>query len=78
MDEKFSDISIANISFNNKSDGTYRVFKNKTEYIDIEASTAHEAIVKSAIANPYKVVKIVVDLFDFVDVDMLKKNEEEK
>ena len=46
----------------------YKVFKNATEFTLVEANSAWEAIEKSDIKNPYKVIS-AIQLNEFLDSD---------
>lgn len=49
----------------------YRVYKTKQDYIDVTAQTAADALVKSDIQEPVKIVHLHARLPDILDVKSL-------
>lgn len=61
-----------------KGDKHYLVYKSPTEFVEVEANTAQEAIDASGIERPHKVRHIVRDLEGVLRQSMLEKIEEKK
>lgn len=50
----------------------YRVYRNPAEFVTVEASMAAEAIEKSGVANPFKVVRAELEVKDVLPPELLK------
>lgn len=47
----------------------YHIYKNATEFVKVEADAAYEAIAKSGIARPFKVVRAMKEVGDVLTVN---------
>ncbi len=57
-EKEFGELKYPKRGFKEKNEATtYRIYKNKKDFILVEANTALEAIRKSEITTPFKVVK---------------------
>lgn len=50
----------------------YRVYKNPTEFVTVDAAMAAEAIEKSGVSNPFRVVRAELEVSDVLGPELLK------
>ncbi len=55
MAQKFTKLPLQEKKKEDIGEGQYRIYKNKTEFVTVEATFAAEAIEKSGIKDPYRV-----------------------
>lgn len=58
MNQINSQITFKTKTIQEKSLRGYKVYKNSSEFVNVEAETASEAIEKSGVTNPYKLEKL--------------------
>lgn len=56
MEEEFYPLKLPMMKFNNPEFHQYRIYKNQSEYEVVEAASANEALEKSGIDKPYKII----------------------
>jgi len=55
---------------------SYRVYKNATEFVTVEGEAAYEAIAKSGVAKPLRVVRTMKEVGDILtSIDLLEQTE---
>lgn len=74
-DEEFGALDVPKMSLKDKSEKRYLVYRDASDFVEVEANTAQEAISASQVKNPYKVLRIVKDLGKVLDQSMLEKIE---
>lgn len=73
--ETFETFNIPSMRFRNRSDRRYLVYKNASEYMEVEANNAQDAIDKSGVIQPFKVVHVVRNLKGVINQVALEKIE---
>lgn len=76
--EEFGILEMPMMRLKERSDKRYKVYKNLSESVEVEANTAQEAISASGVEKPYKVVHLVMDLNGVLEQSMLIKIEPEQ
>ncbi|MBN8828799.1 MAG: hypothetical protein J0H68_08840 [Sphingobacteriia bacterium] len=65
--EDFQLLTLPKLKYTEAGKRYYRVYKTLKEFIDVEATTAYEAIVKSEVTKPVLVQQIIHRLGDFIN-----------
>ena len=71
----FKELEVARMQLITGSSSQYQVYKDSKEFVLVEAETASEAITKSGVNKPQKVVHIVHELTKLTGIDKLSKIE---
>lgn len=67
-DKKFSGMELVKMTFKETGKRYYRVFRSEKhdDFVDIDGDTSYEAIEKSKIERPYKIINIIHRLGNFI------------
>lgn len=68
---EFSHLNVPILKVKGKDESHYLVFRDAKDFVKVEAETITEALAKSGIEKPYKVVHTVFDLNKVMDESML-------
>ncbi len=72
---KFAPIDFPHRHLTDKCARNYRVYKDAKEYISIEALTAKEAIEKSGIESPYRVIREKSEIGEVISPEYIIKDD---
>lgn len=68
VEKSFSEIALPERCLKETNWNNYHIYKNATEFVKVEADAAYEAIAKSGIARPFKVVRAMKEVGDVLTV----------
>lgn len=72
MTEEFNNLKMPSLKFTKLNQRYYRVYKNKSEFIQVEEATSvNEAIDKAGIEHPYAVKLVIYYLGSIVKEELL-------
>lgn len=77
--KEFSELSVPHLCLKDKNTRRYLVYKDKQEFIEVEADTVKEAVQLSQIESPYKVIHYLAVVGKVMDnSQLIKENSEEE
>lgn len=63
----FQAVMLPSRKMKEKNWNTYRVYKDKKEFVDVEGETVYDALVKSEVKHPYKITRALRELGSVLD-----------
>lgn len=63
----FQDVPLPSRKMKEKSWNSYRVYKDKKEFVEVEGESVYEALTKSEVKHPYKIVRALKELGSVLD-----------
>jgi hypothetical protein len=73
----FQHLAIPKTQWAEKEDNKYQVYSNKNDFVTVCAENASEAVAKSEITKPYKITRVLYELFSIIDQKMIKSDGED-
>ena len=73
VEKPFSPIVLPERHLKENNWNRYHIYKSRTEFVTIEADAAYEAIAKSGVARPFKVIRAMKEVGDVLTVNNMEE-----